>query len=79
MGEPHRRPASEYPAVAPRQHRQRHRIEIQTLLGQPVFVAGGPLPVGSPSEDAKFDKTPQALGEDVCGDTQALLELIESC
>ena len=78
VGEPHRGPATEHPAIAPGQYCQWHRIEVQTFRGESIGVARGPMLVGGSGEDAKVGKAAEALGEDIRGDTQTLLKLIES-
>src|SRR5206468_9365665 len=63
--------------VAPLPQAGQREVEVAALLGQPVLVALGPLAVADPLEDACVDQPIEPVGEDVAGDPEALLELLE--
>ena len=65
-------------AVAPVQHRDHHRPQVEALLGQEVLVAGRALLVGALFEDALLDQQRQPGGEDVAGHAEVLLDLVEA-
>src|SRR5207237_9591758 len=66
------------PAVAPGQHGEGHGVEVETLLGEPVLVPGRLVLIGDTLEHAVVGQALQAPGEDVGGDAQAALELVEA-
>src|SRR5262245_13644064 len=78
MCQPNRWPTGRQPAIAPRQHRQRHRIQIQTLVGELVFMARRSELVRVFVNDAIVHEALQSLAEDVGGDTEISLELLET-
>src|SRR5215211_910073 len=53
-------------------------VEVAALGGESVLVAGRSLAVGDALEHALADEPVQPVGEDVAGDPQALLELVEA-
>ena len=65
-------------AVAPLHQRDDRRPEVQALLGQAVFVAGRALLVEPLLDDALLLQAGQAGLQDVAGDPQMSLELVES-
>src|SRR5207244_1117386 len=52
--------------------------QVAALAGELIFVALGALGVANSLEDALLDQPVQAVGQDVAGDAQALLEVIEA-
>ena len=66
-----------HPPVTPRQHRQWHRIEIETLVGEAVLVSCGAHLVDVLRDDPVLDKASQPLRENVARDAQALAEFVE--
>src|SRR5207247_3955754 len=48
------------------------------LVGEPVLEALGPLAVADPLQDSFLDEPVEPIGEDVAGDAEALLELLEA-
>ena len=79
VADQHRRPVGlGEVAVAPVQHRDHHRPEVEALLGEEVLVARRALLVGALLEDALVDQQREAGGEDVAGDAEVLLDLVEA-
>jgi hypothetical protein len=65
-------------AVAPVQHPDQDRPQVEALLRQEVLVARRALLVGALFENALVDQQAEPGGEDVAGDAQVLLDLIEA-
>jgi hypothetical protein len=53
-------------------------VELAAFVGHPVLVALGPLAVADALQDPLLDEAVQPVGEDVAGDPEALLELLEA-
>ncbi|GAA3432976.1 hypothetical protein GCM10018954_025790 [Kutzneria kofuensis] len=66
-------------AVAPVEQGDQDRVQLLALGGEPVLVTGplAGLLVALPVEDAVLDQRRQAGGEQVAGDADAPLELLE--
>ena len=73
-----RRPVGRRVGVAPLAHGREHRPQVPALGGEPVVGAGRVVAVGNLRQDARLDQPGEALVEDVAGDPQALLELVEA-
>ena len=54
------------------------RPEVEALLGQEVLVAGRAFLVGAALEDVLVDQPLEAGREDVAGDAEGLLDLVEA-
>jgi diaminopropionate ammonia-lyase len=66
------------PLIAPLPHGRDHVPEIAALAGEPVFRARRVIGVRHPLEDVAVDEVVQPLGEDVAGDPEPDLEVIEA-
>ena len=64
--------------VAPLSQASERHGEVSALGGEPVLVALGALAGADAREDALLDQPVEPVGEDVAGDSEALLELIEA-
>jgi hypothetical protein len=64
-------------AVAPSEQRQQYRAEIAAALGQYIFVARRVLVVAAALEQTGFDQSIQPTRQDIRGDAEALLKLVE--
>ncbi len=62
----------------PRQQGKQHRLQVPSLLGQPVLEALGVLAVAVALGDPFLDQGREALAEHVAGHSQRLLDLIET-
>jgi hypothetical protein len=65
-------------AIAPSEQGDEGRPEVEPLLGEEVLVAIRPALIGAALEDVLLDQSLQAGGEDVAGDTEALLQFVEA-
>ena len=65
-------------AVAPLHKRDQRRAELTTLVGDDVLRPAGTLRVGAALEHALVAQQPEAAGERVRRDPEAVLELLES-
>ena len=65
------------PTIAPLHERDEGRGEVLALLGENVLVANRTILVGNPLENTGPDQLAEAIGEQVLGDAQILLELAE--
>ncbi len=65
-------------AVTPLAHGGDDRPQVAALVGEAVVVAGRVFGVGDPHEHAGIDEAGEALLEDVAGDAEASLKLIEA-
>jgi hypothetical protein len=74
----HRRTAGRRPPIAPLSHGHHHVPQVAALDGEPVIRARRVIGVGNPLEDLVVDEVVQALREDVAGNAQAGLEVIEA-
>jgi diaminopropionate ammonia-lyase len=74
----HGRAAGGRPAVAPLAHRRHHVPQIAALGRQPVLRARRVILIPDASEDPGVDQVIKALGQDVAGDAEASLEIIEA-
>jgi len=74
----HGRAAGCRPSVAPLPHGHYHVPQVAALGGEPVFRARRVIGVGDPLEDFVVDEVVQTLGEDVTGDSEAGLKIIEA-
>jgi len=74
----YRRAARRRPPVAPLPHGHHHVPQIAALGGEPVIRARRVIGVGNPLEDLVVHEVVQALGEDVAGNAQAGLKVIEA-
>ena len=72
------RPARRRPLVAPLPHGRDHVPEIAALAGEPVLRPRRVLGVSHPLEDPAVDEVVQPLGQDVAGDPEPGLEVIEA-
>ena len=72
------RAAGRRPLIAPLPHGRDHVPEIAALAGEPVFRARRMIGVSHPLEDSAVDEVIQPLGEDVAGDPEPGLEVIEA-
>ena len=72
------RAAGRRPLVTPLPHGHNHVPEIAALAGEPVLRARRMLGVSRPLEDSAVDQVVQPLGEDVPGDAEPGLEVIEA-
>ena len=63
--------------VAPLAHGREDRPQVPALLGQPVVVAGRVVAVGDLGQYPGLDQVGQALVQDVAGDPEAFVELVE--
>src|SRR6202022_1703428 len=77
VDELHRRTLQREMAVAPSEQRQQYRAEIAAALGQYIFVARRVLVVAAALEQAGFDQSIQPTCQDIRGDAEALLKLVE--
>jgi hypothetical protein len=66
------------PSPPPCHEGHRHVVEIAALFGEFVFMANRPVLVWHPSKKADLDKATHSVRQDVRGDAEALLELVES-
>ncbi len=66
------------PPVAPLPHRGQHLPEIASLIGEPVVVTDRVFLVGDAVEDTVGEEMVEPLGEDVAGDAESLLEVVEA-
>jgi hypothetical protein len=58
-------------------HRHDHRIEIETLVGEAVFVTGGAFLVSDLRKHEVVDELLQAIGQDRPADAEPPLEILE--
>jgi hypothetical protein len=72
------RAAGRRPLVAPLPHGRDHLPEVAALAGEPVFRARRVIGVSHPLENLAVDEVVQPLGEDVAGDPEPGLEVIEA-
>src|SRR5262249_32025404 len=61
-----------HPVVAPVQQRTDHRIEVASLLGEPVLVAWRPLLVADALQHAGADEPSQPIGKPVAAQADGL-------
>src|SRR5579863_3157439 len=73
-----RRPAGRRPLVPPLTHGRHHVPQVTALGGEPVLGARRMVTVGNALKDPRLDQVIQPLGEDVAGDAEPRLEVIES-
>src|SRR6516162_7312006 len=76
--EDHRALALNSVAVAPLQERHEDRPQVGALLGQAVLAAQRPLLVRALHQDPLVDETLEAGLEDVAGDAQVALDVVEA-
>jgi hypothetical protein len=67
------------PAIAPLSEGDDHWPQIAALFREDVVEARRMFVVGNPLEHALVDQVGEPLGEHIAGDTEALLELVETC
>ena len=65
------------PLVTPTPHRHEEVVKITALFRQPVFESWRPILVWAEGEDACFDQHRQTVGQNIAGDPEVLLEVIE--
>jgi hypothetical protein len=65
-------------AIAPLQQRDQHRIEVASFFGERVFEARRMLLIGTPLEDAGVREAFEPRGQDVGGDGERRLEVVEA-
>jgi hypothetical protein len=65
------------PGVSPSPHSNEDIVKISPFLGQPVFEARGVILVENRGEDFRLDQLREPLGEDVAGNSQVLLKIVE--
>ncbi len=70
--------AGRRPLVTPLPHGRDHMPEIAALAREPIFRARRVIGVSHPLEDFAVNEVVQPLGEDVAGDPEAGLEVIEA-
>ena len=63
--------------VAPLEHRNQDGPEVDALLGEAVLEAGRALLVGALLENALVNEAGEAIGEDVAGHAEPVLELVK--
>src|SRR5262249_26993199 len=61
-----------HPVVAPVQQRNDHRIQVASLLGEPVLVAWRPLLVADALQHAGADEPSQPIGKPVAAQADGL-------
>src|SRR5437899_1390938 len=64
--------------VAPLAKRGQRDVQVETLLRQLVLVPLRALAVEDPLQHALVDQPVEPVGQDVTGDSQALLEFVEA-
>src|SRR5581483_148561 len=64
--------------VSPLHECEQRYAEVAAFLGELVLVALGPLLVADAFEDSVVDELLEPVGEDVAGDAETLLELLET-
>ena len=64
-------------SVAPLSETDQGNVEVKPHARELIVVAILPGAVGDGLEDPLFDQSVEAIGEDVAGDAEALLELVE--
>src|SRR3989440_3841188 len=65
------------PAIPPTQQGNEDGVRVHALLGKPVLVPFGAALIGQPLEDTLVDEARQPFGQDVAGDPEPLLDLLE--
>src|SRR5262245_1990429 len=65
------------PLVSPLAQQTDHSMQVAPPVRQPILVTGGTVLVDHAVEDAVTDERLQAHGEDVAGDTEPFVELLE--
>ena len=65
------------PCVAPFTHRREHAPEVAALVGEPVLGARRVLLVGDPFQHTAIDEVIEPVVQDVAGDAEARLEVVE--
>jgi len=78
VGEHHRRAVGGRVAVAPALQADEDRPEVAPLVREQILVAGGPFLVAATLEDALVAQPCEPVAEDVAGDAEARLELLEA-
>ena len=66
------------PLVAPLHERDEDRVQLEALVGQAVLVALGAILVEAALQDSVADEGLEAGGEDVAGDPEPALEVLEA-
>jgi hypothetical protein len=64
--------------IAPVNDRHHDRVEIETFLGQDIFVPFRRFLISNTPQDAKADQLFQSFGKEVAGDSQCGLESLKS-
>ena len=78
VGHQHRGTVGGGVLVAPLAHGGEDRPQVTALVGEPVVEARGVLAVGDLGQDPGLDQPVEALVQDVPGDPESLLELVEA-
>ncbi len=65
-------------AITPLYQVHDHRVQRPPHVREPVFLAAGPLLIGRFFQHALVDQLAQPVTEDVPGDAQAFLEMVEA-
>ena len=69
---------SHSPAVPPLEEHDQHRPQIASFLGQLILPSRGVLLVRHSLEDSVYHEPPEAYGQYIARDPEALLKLVES-
>jgi hypothetical protein len=64
--------------IAPMHDTHHHRIQVEPLLRQPVFMPDRPLAIRHFLQHARIDQLPQAVRQNVAFDAEPGLEMIEA-
>src|SRR5207253_3172345 len=64
--------------VTPLPETRQRDLEVPAFPSEPILVTWGPLAVADAFEDAFLDEPVEPIGEDVAGDFQTLLKLVET-
>ena len=66
------------PAVAPLHQRDERRRQVFPFGGEPIFTAHGAILVGHAFEEAMLHEASEAIGQQILGDAEVILELAET-